>query len=55
MCVSQFLVVILGTTTTGQDASGNIIVHNVAAHKAAIAFICIYISFFAASWGPIAW
>jgi hypothetical protein len=45
MCVSQFLVAILGTTTTGQDSSGNIIVHNVAAQKAAIAFICIYIFF----------
>ena len=55
MCVSQFLVAILGTTTTSQDAAGNIIVHNVAAQKGAIAFICIYIFFFAASWGPIAW
>ena len=55
MCVSQFLVAILGTTTTGQDSSGNIVVHNVAAQKAAIAFICIYIFFFASSWGPVAW
>ncbi|KAH8757052.1 general substrate transporter [Hyaloscypha finlandica] len=55
MCISQFLVAILGTTTTSQDAAGNIIVHNLAAQKAAIAFICIYIFFFAASWGPIAW
>ncbi|GFF41011.1 probable glucose transporter rco-3 [Aspergillus udagawae] len=55
MAVSQLLVAILGTTTTGQDAQGNIIVHNDAAQKAAIAFICLYIFFFAASWGPIAW
>ncbi|KFZ25262.1 hypothetical protein V502_00254 [Pseudogymnoascus sp. VKM F-4520 (FW-2644)] len=55
MCVSQFIVAILGTTTTGQDAAGNIIVHNIAAQKAAIAFICFYIFFFAASWGPVAW
>ncbi|KIM95323.1 hypothetical protein OIDMADRAFT_106418 [Oidiodendron maius Zn] len=55
MCVSQFIVAILGTTTTSQDALGNIIVHNLPAQKAAIAFICIYIFFFAASWGPIAW
>jgi SP family sugar:H+ symporter-like MFS transporter len=55
MCVSQFIVAILGTTTTSQDALGNIIVHNIAAQKAAIAFICFYIFFFAASWGPIAW
>lgn len=55
MCVSQFIVAILGTTTTSQDAMGKTIVHNLAAQKAAIAFICIYIFFFAASWGPIAW
>lgn len=55
MCISQFLVAILGTTTTSQDDLGNIIVQNIAAQKAAIAFICIYIFFFAASWGPIAW
>jgi SP family sugar:H+ symporter-like MFS transporter len=55
MCVSQFIVAILGTTTTSQDVAGNIIVHNLPAQKAAIAFICIYIFFFAASWGPVAW
>jgi MFS transporter, SP family, sugar:H+ symporter len=55
MCISQFLVAILGVTTTSQDSLGNIIVHNDSAQKAAIAFICIYIFFFAASWGPCAW
>ncbi|KAJ5472249.1 hypothetical protein N7530_006250 [Penicillium desertorum] len=55
MCISQLLVAVLGTTTTGQDPAGNIIVQNAAAQKAAIAFICIFIFFFAASWGPIAW
>ncbi|KAJ5880705.1 uncharacterized protein N7473_011758 [Penicillium subrubescens] len=55
MCVSQFIVAILGTTTTGQDTAGNIVVHNEPAQKAAIAFICFYIFFFAASWGPCAW
>lgn len=55
MTVSQLLVAILGTTTTSQDSIGDIIVNNAAAQKAAIAFICIYIFFFAASWGPIAW
>ena len=55
MTISQLLVAVLGTTTTSQDAIGQIIVHNYAAQKAAIAFICIYIFFFAASWGPIAW
>lgn len=55
MSISQLLVAVLGTTTTSQDSAGTIIVHNVAAQKAGIAFICIYIFFFAASWGPIAW
>ncbi|KAK7960879.1 Major facilitator-type transporter ecdD [Apiospora saccharicola] len=55
MCASQFLVAMLGTTTTSQDGGGNIIVHNVAAQKAGIAFVCIYIFFFASTWGPLAW
>lgn len=41
MAVSQFLVAVLGVTTTDQDSAGNIIVNNVAAQKAGIAFICI--------------
>lgn len=55
MCVSQFIVAVLGTTTTGQDSEGNIIVKNLAAQKASISFVCIYIFFFASTWGPIAW
>jgi CHASE2 domain-containing sensor protein len=55
MTVSQFLVAMLGTLTTSQDNNGKIIVHNVAAQKAGIAFICIYIFFFASTWGPLAW
>ncbi|KAK7997583.1 hypothetical protein PG989_005623, partial [Apiospora arundinis] len=55
MCASQFLVAMLGTLTTSQDGAGNIIVYNVAAQKAGIAFVCIYIFFFASTWGPLAW
>ena len=55
MCVSQFLVAMLGTLTTSQDSMGNIIVHNVAAQQAGVAFVCIYIFFFASTWGPLAW
>ncbi|KAK3381843.1 general substrate transporter [Podospora didyma] len=55
MCVSQFIVAVLGTTTTGQDSQGNILVFNVDAQKASIAFVCIYIFFFASTWGPLAW
>jgi MFS transporter, SP family, sugar:H+ symporter len=46
MCVCQFIVAITGTATDQDDKS---------AQKAAIAFVCIYIFFFASSWGPVAW
>ncbi|KAL1867652.1 Plasma membrane low glucose sensor [Diaporthe australafricana] len=55
MAGSQFLVAMLGTLTTSQDSAGAIIVHNVAAQKAGIAFVCLYIFFFASTWGPLAW
>ncbi|EFX03061.1 major facilitator superfamily transporter monosaccharide [Grosmannia clavigera kw1407] len=55
MAVSQFLVAMLGTLTTSQDSLGNIIVHNVAAQKAGIAFVCLFIFFFASTWGPLGW
>lgn len=46
MCVCQYIVAIVGTVTD----KGNL-----AAQNASIAFVCIYIFFFASSWGPIAW
>jgi len=46
MCVCQFIVAITGTVAGTE---------NLAAQKALIAFICIYIFFFASSWGPCAW
>ncbi|KAF2133068.1 general substrate transporter [Dothidotthia symphoricarpi CBS 119687] len=46
MAISQFVVAIVGTVA-GID--------NLAAQKSLIAFVCIYIFFFACSWGPIAW
>ncbi|KAH6674257.1 putative glucose transporter rco-3 [Halenospora varia] len=56
MTVSQLLVAVLGTTTTGQNPiDGTTYSLNDSAQKAAIAFICIYIFFFASTWGPIAW
>jgi len=55
MCISQLIVAVLGTTTTGEDSQGNVIVFNLPAQKAAIAFVCIYIFFFASTWGPLAW
>jgi MFS transporter, SP family, sugar:H+ symporter len=46
MCVCQFIVAITGTVAGTED---------LAAQRAAIAFVCIYIYFFASSWGPVAW
>jgi SP family sugar:H+ symporter-like MFS transporter len=46
MSVCQFIVAITGTVA-GVD--------NLAAQQALIAFVCIYIFFFACSWGPVAW
>jgi SP family sugar:H+ symporter-like MFS transporter len=44
MVVCQFLVAIIGTTDSSIPAT-----------QASIAFICIYIFFFASTWGPGAW
>jgi SP family sugar:H+ symporter-like MFS transporter len=45
MSVCQFIVAGVGTALP----------HQVAAQNALIAFVCIYIFFFASSWGPVAW
>ncbi|KAH8167481.1 hypothetical protein CIB48_g756 [Xylaria polymorpha] len=55
MCISQFIVAILGTLTTGQDSVGKTVVYNEAAQKASIAFVSIFIFFFASTWGPLGW
>ena len=46
MAISQFLVGGIGTGVGLTDQSGQ---------KAVVAFVCIYIFFFACSWGPVAW
>lgn len=46
MLICQFIVAIIGTASGGG---------NDAAIRAEIAFICIYIFFFASTWGPGAW
>ena len=53
--VGQLAVGLLGTLSTKQDENGGIIVTNYSAQKALIAFVCINIFFFAASWGPSTW
>jgi SP family sugar:H+ symporter-like MFS transporter len=52
MCVCQFIVGSVGMTADASVDAGNV---NASAQKAAIAFVCIYIFFFASSWGPVAW
>jgi SP family sugar:H+ symporter-like MFS transporter len=39
MATSQLIVAILGTTTTGEDSKGNVLVYNIPAQKASIAFV----------------
>ncbi|KFA70641.1 hypothetical protein S40285_09101 [Stachybotrys chlorohalonatus IBT 40285] len=55
MCVSQLIVAVCGTVSTGQHDDGEIFVRNMAGQQAAVAFVCIYIFFFASTWGPLAW
>ena len=46
MCICEFLVAIIGVTISVNDQAGQ---------KALIALVCIYIAFFASTWGPVAW
>ena len=46
MLICQYLVAIIGVTIS---------VENQAGQKCLVAFVCIYIAFFASTWGPIAW
>ncbi|KAL6890394.1 general substrate transporter [Trichoderma evansii] len=55
MCVSQLIVAVCGTLSTGQHDNGDIFVKNMAGQQTAVAFVCIFISFFASTWGPLAW
>jgi len=55
MCVSQLIVAISGTLSTGQHDNGEIFVKNASGQKVAVSFVCIYIFFFASTWGPLAW
>jgi hypothetical protein len=55
MAVSQLLVAVCGTVSTGQHSNGEIYVKSLAGQKASVSFVCIYIFFFASTWGPLAW
>ncbi|EME42886.1 hypothetical protein DOTSEDRAFT_72356 [Dothistroma septosporum NZE10] len=62
MLVCQFLVAIIGVTvgfnkshTVGVGATATTVANNISAVNAQIAFIAIFIFFFAMTWGPGAW
>lgn len=55
MAVSQLIVAVCGTLSTGQREGGEIYVKNMDGQRASVAFACVFISFFAATWGPLAW
>ncbi|KAG6046953.1 hypothetical protein E4U17_007682 [Claviceps sp. LM77 group G4] len=55
MAVSQLIVAVSGTLSSGQTADGIVTVTNLGGQKAAVAFSCFYIFFFASTWGPLAW
>ncbi|KAK0119863.1 hypothetical protein ONS95_011293 [Cadophora gregata] len=59
MLICQFLVAIIGVSVgfnhTHPDANGDPIADNISAVNAQIAFIAIFIFFFATTWGPGAW
>lgn len=46
MCVCEFIVAIVGVSVAQSNVNGQ---------RTLVAFVCIYIAFFAATWGPIAW
>jgi len=59
MLICQFLVAIIGVTVgfnhTHVNAAGDAVANNISAVNAQIAFIAIFIFFFASTWGPGAW
>ncbi|KAI0764305.1 AmMst-1 [Trametes elegans] len=46
MCACEYLIAILGVTVSTE---------NIAAQRALIALVCIYVASFASTWGPVAW
>lgn len=59
MTVCQFVVAIVGVTVgfnhMREDVDGNMVAANISAVNAQIAFIAIYIFFFASTWGGVGW
>ena len=46
MTICEFIIAIVGSTTKTTNQS---------AQSAEVAFVCIYIAFFASTWGPVTW
>jgi sugar porter (SP) family MFS transporter len=46
MCICEYIVAIIGVTISTSNLAGQ---------RVLIAFVCIYIAFFASTWGPVAW
>lgn len=59
MTICQLLVAVLGVTVgfnhTHEDAEGKTVAKSISAVNAQIAFVAMYIFFFACSWGGVAW
>ncbi|KAI1369043.1 high-affinity glucose transporter RGT2 [Xylaria arbuscula] len=55
MTISQLIVAICGTISQGQYDNGEVFVTSLAGQKAAVAFVSVYIFFFASTWGLLAW
>jgi sugar porter (SP) family MFS transporter len=53
MCIAEFIIAIVGVTAGQINPVTQAV--NKPAQKVLIAFVCIYIAFFAISWGPVVW
>jgi SP family sugar:H+ symporter-like MFS transporter len=53
MCLCEFIVAIVGVTVGNVNPVTQAV--NKPAQKVLIAFVCIYIAFYAISWGPVVW
>ncbi|KIJ55360.1 hypothetical protein M422DRAFT_23957 [Sphaerobolus stellatus SS14] len=55
MLVCEYIVAIVGVTVGQAGVTDGSRAVNLPAQKVLVAFTCIYIAFFASTWGPIAW
>jgi MFS transporter, SP family, sugar:H+ symporter len=55
VAVSQLIVAVSGTVSSGQTDTGEVFVTNIHGQRVAVALTCFFIFFFAATWGPLGW